>query len=439
MSPACTAVAMACVFVLCAFDMAGSDFGLPDVVTTKRLGLLLLTAVYLLQRRSRLGVGSRYVLMNAAAVFFVAVWAFLSAAINDLAWGRMILSFMTWAMIAYATVLFNSIIPAVIREKRQLFLATVSVLAGATVVATLLWLFKTAGLGVFLSRFALRTTIDSLSCGNSRYMNGLFFVMVFPVAAVLGFIRVRPLIRGVSGTGVLLFVLLVLQEGSRQTAGALVLFVLSNLVLTLFLGQPVVRSVKWRKRSRIIIRAMVALFLIGMPVAYVFISREYQYELYRAFVERTQYHLETDRQGRLQVAQDAFRTACANPLFGVGDFHEAGPKWNTLGKHTHNGYANLMANYGLVPFVVLLVSIAWSLWRGFTLRRRAYENRDIWLVSYSFLVVHLVWSVNLNDILQEYSLFYMLALMFSALAAHPALPPEEHGPLQTQPRMGGSP
>ncbi|MDX9972396.1 MAG: O-antigen ligase family protein [FCB group bacterium] len=321
----------------------------------------------------------------------------------------------------------NTFLPDLLLENKRRFVELMSAFGCLAILVAILWLWRTHGIGVFFSRFALRLAFEELSCGNSRFMNALFMCSMIPIGVLLGLLKVRWRYYWLSLIAMLTFAALVLLEGSRQTAGGVFLYVLLCVTSSFWAKstrddstpEATWKPARWQMAGALIAAAVALTVLVSSP--------DMRLEIRTSFVDRTKEHMDSGSQGRQQVFFDSLRTARAFPLFGVADFVPGKPKWNTLQMDTHNGYANLMANFGFPPLILVLFTIAACLRWGYRRRANAGQNRDIWIVAVSGVVVYFGWSVHFNDILQDYFPFFLLSMVVILVDPRVTAPAPEVG------------
>lgn len=422
------------ILLLLTIEINGPDIGLPAAITGKRVGVLLLAVLFVIQfaKRPPLPIAIRWALLSLG---FVVFWINLSFLLSsNVSPGHWLGVLMAWTLIAFCFYAFGLFLPRTLRNEKDLFVSLMTIVGLLVNVLTALWLFETQGASAFFSPVVLGNAIEnSLDCGMNRYLNGMFFWNMFPFAVALGAIKTRPRIYMIACAASAIFVVFSFLVMRRQTIGAIALYVVVLLLVSISLrksaGENFLRTGKKRQWAYLIIGAAV----LG-GVTYALLSSEViREELYRHIIEKTEVQYETEGGGRITVARDAWLATLANPIFGVGDFSKS--DINTIGKATHNGYANLMVNSGFPPLIALLVLFSLCLVWGLLKHRRARENRDIWCASFSFLVVYLVWSTNLNDILREHMPFFALALMICSIGyATPTTRQSEHIDLEKAPQ-----
>jgi len=409
-----TVYLFAFILFLLGMEINGSDVGLPAAVTSKRIGLLVLTGLFLLQQRSRtpLPAAIRWMLL---ALCFVAFWASVSCLLsNHVSFAEGVEAVLPWALIVYSGYTLARVLIPIISCEKQRFLDAMVGMGFLVTVLTVLWLIRSGGPSVFLSPFALRHAFgDSFSCGMNRYLNGMLFCNMLPLAVLVGVVRTTLQTYALAIIGSLGFILISLLAAGRQTTGAIVLYALV-LVTTRMLLAPSrrarIRDSGRRPRFRIVFGAGLLVFTLFA----IFSSPGIRSTLFRTMALKTEAQYHTESQGRITVAHDAWETGLKYPFFGVGSFNES--KENTVDRPTHNGYARLLANHGFPPLTALVGLLVGCLIWGILKRRQSLANVDIWLTSFSFLLVYVLWSINFNDILREHLLFFALILMVMSIS-----------------------
>lgn len=407
--------ALVVILVLLSQGINGSDFGLPGYVTGKRVGLVLLT-VLLFKQSYKAWPTPTQISWLIASLLLGGSWVFLSLFVTEGAPAAGLGEVAGWFLVAYSVYALDWLFPRILSTEKQHFLEGMAIAGSALTLATVVWLVVTKGPGVFLSMPLLRVTMDQISQGLSRYMNGLLFVNAFSIAVALGMVASSFCVYWFCLSGSVAFGLLAALSGSRQTMGAIVLYVLLLLVLQARCVRLGSNSVRRQTRPRW------PLVLAGLVVAAFGVTKVLDSDIISASVmhrlsDTTYAQLKADDNERTMVLEDAWAIGRKHPWFGVGPLLFHSHPENRTGLMPHNGYLDLLLNGGLPAVVAIAGSLlALLLWAWANLRR-AVENghADIACLSISFLLVFLLWSVNFNDILREYMPFITLGILIYAI------------------------
>ncbi|MEA1928497.1 MAG: hypothetical protein U9N73_09845, partial [Candidatus Auribacterota bacterium] len=217
-----------------AIGINGEDIGLPAVVTGKRIGLALLTAAILWIPLNRVKI-PRASRVPAWVLAVIGLWGIVSLLFSG---GGLISgmgSVTAWLLTAYGSLAFSLVFSWIIPGQKSRFINLMAIAGALAPIMTVALLTVNYGPDIFFRFMPLRFALDSLASGMSRFMNGLFFLSVIPIAVILGVFRCRRPVYIISLIGMGVFVSFSLISGSRQTVGAISLYLLSLLVFgTLF-------------------------------------------------------------------------------------------------------------------------------------------------------------------------------------------------------------
>jgi len=399
---------LAVAMFLFALGLNGSDIGLPEFMTTKRLGLAVVSAGLLAIpfRRWRVPWELR---RTAFVLMGIGTWGLLGTLLKGTDVPRDLNLVLAWFLTAYGllagTVLFGRIIP----DHKNRFMSAMVILGALAATGSLLVIARVKGPDIFSETFALRIFLEEeVSTGLNRLLNGLFFLTVLPLAFVLQLIKGRLWIYLCSLVAVVAFTFLALVSGARQSLAAQGLLLLTFLFLRLILEKKFAReSVSGRGKRWL--TAFLALAGITLVVYSFVTSDEYGYSINRRVVEKTT-EQSSEGQVRLEVAEAAWKLAWRNPVFGLGPGEFADHPDNFTGEFPHNGYTGTMVEYGFFPLAALLLVMLGGLKLAFRGAAKAFSagRGDLFTAGLSFCLVFVFWMMVFNDLTREYFFWVFL-------------------------------
>jgi len=402
-------VFLAAALLFFALGLNGTDIGLPEFLTAKRLGLALLTAGLLTVPFRRWKVpwsirGTAWILAG------IGIWGMLGTLIKGTNVTRDLNLVLAWFLTAYGllagTVLFSQVIPRQINK----FVALMTALGGLAALGCIAIIVRLKGPGIFAETFALRIFLEEdVSTGLNRLMNGLFFLAVIPLAIVLQIIKAHLWSYIVSLATVSAFTFLALVSGSRQSVAALGLLLLALIFLRLALEKRFGQEAALSKNRRWV-TVLLTLLGIAVVIQNFVTSDEYSYSINRRLVEKTT-EQGSEGQVRLEVATAAWNLAWRNPVFGIGPGEFAEHPDNFTGEFPHNGYTGTMVEYGFLPLLVLILLILKNLKVALSGARIAFGagRGGFFTTGLAFCLVFAGWMMVFNDLTREYFFWILMS------------------------------
>jgi O-antigen ligase len=400
--------------VLFALGNNWTDFGFPSFVTANRLAyaILLFAAAGLLSlqkpRILRIPFPVRLLVLVAVVL---GLWGALSFLLSPAREAVSLERVLVWFILGSVMVVSTPLAKAALPEASPRLVNTL--LLGAALVAalTLVWVLQHVPLGD-LSGFnwwgVRRMIDDNISVGLNRYLNGLFLLSIVPTAVVLGVISRRGPVRALGWFTVAIFVTLFLVGGSRQNLTAWMLFVVVLLMSagSLSRRKAIARKIGTFRLRRVWLRILLLGIMVGILVWKVPGVWEW---VNRRIITTTQTQFTQEAFGRVEIYRGAVRVIAEYPILGVGP----GAYHHVLASYPHNGYLGLASELGLPPLLLvvsmLLLTLVW------TYRRQPVvasgEIHGLFSAVWAYVVVWIVWSVNLNDLLNEPVLWAYIALL----------------------------
>lgn len=401
--PAAVALLIAASAILFAIDFVVPGTGLGGWITTNRLGLLAMGAVGVaLLPRIRL---PSVVIRTVAGLYLVTIWGIISVLASPFVGegGASVLYVVPWAAICViVVVVYNAcslVGPAVVRQ------ALFWILVGGCAANVLTWVYliDQIGVGGLLDPWRVRAALAEVGPGLNRHLNGLFALTTVALATMIGAVERRPHLMAVAGVSVLSLILLSVQAGSRQTLVAIAAFVLFLLLL--------LRKSLFGRKGLVTVLATAA---VAVALGYVGDRINLWAWLEYRFVERTiqQY---TAGSERLAIWDEGIRIAADHLLLGVGP----GAFATAAGAYADNGYIALAAEYGIVPAIVIVVTILGVVTVGIRSRRYVASNvRGLHDVALAVVAVYGLVAAVFNELLRDYTLWLFVGvLIFTSEAA----------------------
>ena len=175
--------------LLTSLGINGADIGMPAAMTGNRLGVLLSICLLAMTRRRWKVTPSSKVLI--AATFFVFVWGVLSASVNSTLSPEILYSLTGWLWISIYIYVGTQVIPTLMADSREKLVEIMTTTGCIVAISVMVFVAARFGHTVFSNTLRFRQEFDaSLAVGLNRFMNGLFFWSIFPIAASVGIVRV---------------------------------------------------------------------------------------------------------------------------------------------------------------------------------------------------------------------------------------------------------
>jgi O-antigen ligase len=202
-----------------------------------------------------------------------------------------------------------------------------------------------------------------------------------------------------------------LLTSSRQTIGAIAIYLFILLFMMIVGFTPETRRVILRRRS--IALMSLAIGIVFFIAASSFINTvmitdtiaSLQDSMSRRILDRTWSEI-LGTSARAIIYQDAWRIAAENPFFGIGPGMFLDSPMNTIGKHTHSGYLELLTAEGFL--IISLVCAFLFLFIVFYVLKHESIKSNLYYIFLPFSIVMIFWMINLNDLIRDYMLWLSL-------------------------------
>ncbi len=400
----CVGILLGLIFILFLIGANGSDLGLPSFITTNRIAivLLILLNVAILYKNDMKIKFNKAVLFIFLSCIFTAFWGLISILISPYYVQTSVAPIITWLLIGLTIVLMSNVFLSSNKIMCVYFLNSIIIAGAIMVVVYFLWGYL--NVGNLTNQYMWTKTLNQTSNGQSRIMNGLLLINIINLTVVFGSIRKGRLYFIISLITLSIFFIFTFITGSRQTLLALFASGIFILIVNLL-------SNKKNSKKRLLTISLSITFLISTIS---FLVKFYNIsELIKArFVERTIDFTSSD-QSRLNIVKEAFSFLESNPFFGVGP--GAFTSISSVGIYTHNGYANMFVNFGIIPTTLLIVIVLITLFIGFK-KIVKFEGGSIYNIKYIALISVFIYSMisfMFNDLMDEYFFWIMVALLVS--------------------------
>lgn len=395
------------ILMLFLLGINASDMGLPAFITSNRLGVLITICLYLFMsilivKKMEFKFSS---LLLSSLFFLISFWGLISLIISRYYIETSLVSVVTWLLIGITALLLSNIFAHINREVIETFLSFI-IISGAIIVI-FYFMFGYIKVGNLTESYMWTKRLNETSGGQSRIMNGLLVINILNVLVVSRIIKKGNFLFVISFSTLCIFIMFIIVSGSRQT---LLAFLVAT-ILTFFIN--FIFNEKERVKSTIK-TIFASAFTIGLIILLLRYNNMFEWLQYR-FLDQTKEFGNSD-QSRYLVIKEALDYTVEYPFFGIGP--GAFININTIGIHTHNGYANMLVHYGIIPALLLVILIICSLVIGFkklefSNKTKDYTMKSIYFFSIITVITFSTISFMFNDLIDEYFFWLLIILLLS--------------------------
>lgn len=375
------------VHMLVVSGINGEDIGLPSFITSNKLSYLLSFVILLWVSKDGLALkGLTKLFLYSLLVFILLKYATTLTSIvmlnnQNVSLSRLYIWFMPliFFQIGYSLVLKN------FSFNFAYWIVSVFVIINFLLIFEIF--YKSFFQGVRM--YDIRVFMDSISVGQTRYLNGLFLL----VALVYSLTDGTLLKKTISYTFIIILILLSLLSGSRQTILAMLLF----FTILNF------RKIKW-------------IPLISFSAIIVFIATFNSYvneQILNRFVDKTSTQV-SEGYSRITVYSDSVSSFIQNLMFGIGGDGFPSYHLNTTGLTTHNDYLTIGVEHGIITlllyfFMIYIIAKVMRLCVQID-NDNNYEH----FVKYSIAMIctYILIISNFNSLTNEPLIYIILGILF---------------------------
>lgn len=404
------AVVVGAVWVLTALGNNWAEFGLPSFVTANRTAYFILFSSIIIL--AMVGREKTFVIDWAPAVLsislvVVGMWGMVSAMLSPHPELLRLDRAVSWIIHASVLVAAYIVIRMALAGARDLIVNIVIIAAFVVSLATCVMLLEHVSFANSASgnwrnlRYGFN---EQVSVGLNRHLNGLFVLIAFPAAVVLGVVRRTGFLKGMSWFAATSYPFFTILAGSRQNSVGFAVFIVTLLIVASFSsGNKAKYAVYW-------LRLLVIGGLVGFAIWQLPGVPEW---IHRRFIDVTQRELSSGSK-RTLIYATALETIASVPFLGLGP----GVFARYYGFWPHSGYLGLASQFGLPALFVVLGMTALTHWWAF--KRRPRSTRDgsfsFFATVFSCAIVYTVWLNLWNDLLDEAVYWITLALLLGSVA-----------------------
>lgn len=388
-------------FILFVAGITGSDLGLPTAITSKRIGILLLiyiNSVILFSNDMRIKVSKiGFLLIISCLIPFIG--GLIAIPLSPYYTETSLIPVIVWFLIACTLGLLYNVLLTKSNQVFRYFLN--SIIIFGSIMVMIYFFTGLISIGNLNNGYMWRSMLNDTSNGLSRIMNGLLVINIANLLIVFNIIQKRRFYYLISLFSLVIFFILVFITGSRQTLFGFLAATIVVIIINLFYRNKFRFGTLWR----ITLTSLILLFSLLYVIKH--------YDLTEVIVRRfanTSFDSESD-QLRITIIKSAFNFGIERPLFGLGP-----NAFNAIsGLHTHNGYAYMFVNFGLIPTFILIGFIIISLITGLRNLKKinCTEFENLYIYSFVSVLVYSTVSFMFNDLFNEYFFWILVAILLS--------------------------
>ncbi|MCZ2258638.1 O-antigen ligase family protein [Sporosarcina sp. G11-34] len=407
------------VFITLIYNFNGQVFGLPNFVTTQRIVFLFILFKVIIfgsisARGMKLIPESKLLIVVSLFIFTSGLLTYITSPNLNISISSVIFNSLFWLMLAIFIIILSTIEFDVNEKFIKIFINCTIKFSVAVIITT--WLIMVFIIKIdFNNFFSLRTDFNSFfPMGLNRYLTGLIFLNIFNIPIVLSVIKTTRTNEVLSFFSLIMFLILVLLLGSRQTLLFLILYMVVLYILNLIYLNNTSRKVD----IKVWIRKALLVIVFLYTLIYLYFRTLLGDWIDRRIIQTTIDQADTlsgARERNLQLGLDYLLN---HPFRGLGPNSFYTLTQNQI--HAHNGFINFGIGFGLLSLVLLTTFIIVILLKSFLAIKEdnsvSVTHKSFHLVIFSFCFIFYFISNWFNDLIEEFSFWILIFLLIKILS-----------------------
>jgi hypothetical protein len=399
-------------FLLFTFNINGAFVGLPEMITTARLGIILLGFTFFIVLFTHSLPAQRHLntpfKIITITLFFIILEA-IASALTCVKGIRLIsMTYITsWILITIVFIISFIIMQYIdIKLFVRLWIITGIALFGLI----LILIYNKVGMSAERT-FVYRSMLnESLPGGLNRFFNGLFLFALAPISIIMRFYKGSFLFWLIGLVTFLALIFLSIFSGSRQFIGGVIFLILLLILAKFALAEsPRAAVLSFIK----MLSLLVVGFLFLLTTVDSFTDNVFIKLINSRLIEKTELQMEGADE-RFDRYREQLKLSFRHPVFGIGP----GGFFQKTGEYPDSGFLGIAVDYGYFPalFLVFNVSIVflWALknWKCIA-KQNPKKDTQIYAICVLGGIIVFYWFNIWNELLKEYFFWMMLGLIIT--------------------------